>query len=62
MFDVGSSGGFYTEKSPKLMLQEWCTRQKRPKPKFKAVAQEPDKGGGFRSAGSGVNLLLMASC
>eukprot|EP00775_Hariotina_reticulata_P004412 gene4412-4665_t len=50
MFDVGSSGGFYTEKSPKLMLLEWCARQKRPKPKYKAVAQEPDRGAaGFRA-------------
>lgn len=47
-FDVGSRGGFYTEKSPKLMLHEWCTQQKRPKPKYKAVAVDADKGGGFR--------------
>lgn len=48
MFDVGSRGGFYTEKSPKLMLHEWCTQQKRPKPKYKAVAVDPEKGGGYR--------------
>ena len=48
MFDVGSAGGYYTEKSPKLMLHEWCTQQKRPKPKYKAVAVDPDKGGGYK--------------
>lgn len=48
MFDVGSAGGYYTEKSPKLMLHEWCTQQKRPKPKYKAVRIDPDKGGGYR--------------
>jgi hypothetical protein len=53
MFDVGSAGGYYTEKSPKLMLHEWCTQQKRPKPKYKAVAVDPEKGGGYRWAGLG---------
>lgn len=48
MFDVGSRGGFYTEKAPRLMLHEWCTQQKRPKPKYKAVPVEPEKGGGYR--------------
>jgi hypothetical protein len=50
MFDVGSAGGYYTEKSPKLMLHEWCTQQKRPKPKYKAIAIDPERGGGFRCA------------
>lgn len=54
MFDVGSSGGYYTEKSPKLMLHEWCTQQKRPKPKYKAIAIDPERGGGFRCACCGV--------
>ena len=38
--DVGSKGGFYDEKSPKLLLQEWCTREKRPKPRYKALPVE----------------------
>jgi hypothetical protein len=46
MFDVGSRAGFYTEKSPKLLLHEWCTQQKRPRPKFKAVALEQQQQGG----------------
>jgi hypothetical protein len=47
MFDVGSRGGFYTEKSPKLLLHEWCAQQKRPRPKFKAVPleQQQQQGG-----------------
>eukprot|EP00883_Tetradesmus_obliquus_P006330 jgi/Sobl393_1/16814/SZX72388.1 len=49
MFDVGSRGGFYTEKSPKLLLHEWCMQQKRPRPKFKAVPLEGAQDGAFRA-------------
>eukprot|EP00879_Flechtneria_rotunda_P002391 GHRR01002587.1.p2 GENE.GHRR01002587.1~~GHRR01002587.1.p2 ORF type:complete len:488 (+),score=215.76 GHRR01002587.1:456-1919(+) len=49
MFDVGSRGGFYTEKSPRLMLADWCTQQNRPKPRFKAVPVKPDREGGYRA-------------
>ncbi|KAA6421632.1 MAG: putative ATP-dependent RNA helicase DHX57 [Trebouxia sp. A1-2] len=34
----GSKGGYYTEKSPKLLLLEWCQQQKRPKPRYKVLA------------------------
>lgn len=34
----GSKGGYYTEKSPKMLLLEWCQQQKRPKPKYKVLA------------------------
>jgi hypothetical protein len=59
MFDVGSSGGYYTEKSPKLMLHEWCTQQKRPKPKYKAIAIDPERGGGFRCVLWGVGRRFL---
>ena len=34
----GSKGGYYTEKSPKMLLLEWCQQQKRPKPRYKVLA------------------------
>jgi len=34
MMDVGARGGYFDEKSPKLLLQEWCTRNKRPQPRY----------------------------
>lgn len=43
--DVGSRGGYYSEKSPKLLLYEWCQRQKRPRPKFKVVPQQQQAEG-----------------
>lgn len=67
MFDVGSRAGFYTEKSPKLLLHEWCTQQQRPRPKYKAVPTEAEKGGRFRSVvrhqsrvGSTVSLMALS--
>ncbi|KAK9809193.1 hypothetical protein WJX72_011126 [[Myrmecia] bisecta] len=42
MFDVGSRAGFYTERSPKMILMEHCTKQKLGKPRFQA---RPDKHG-----------------
>ncbi|KAF8055672.1 DHX57 [Scenedesmus sp. PABB004] len=49
-FDVGSRGGYYTEKSPKLMLHEWCGQAKRPRPKYKAVPVDAARGGkGWRA-------------
>jgi ATP-dependent RNA helicase DHX57 len=42
MMDVGARGGFFDEKSPKLLLQEWCTRAKRPQPRY--VAQSGSRG------------------
>ncbi|KFM23075.1 Putative ATP-dependent RNA helicase DHX57 [Auxenochlorella protothecoides] len=35
--DVGSKGGYYAGKSPKLLLHEWCLKEKLPKPRYKAV-------------------------
>ena len=34
----GSKGGYYTEKSPKMLLLEWCQQQKRQKPRYKVMA------------------------
>ncbi len=34
----GNKGGYYTEKSPKMLLLEWCQQQKRPKPRYKVLA------------------------
>ena len=36
--DVGAKAGFYTEKSPKMLLQEWCMQQKRPCPRYRITA------------------------
>ena len=34
----GSKGGYYTEKSPKMLLLEWCQQQNRQKPRYKVMA------------------------
>ena len=31
----GSKAGYYTDRSPKLLLLEWSQQQKRPKPRYK---------------------------
>ncbi|QDZ20021.1 DExH-box ATP-dependent RNA helicase [Chloropicon primus] len=42
--DVGSRGGYYTQKTPKMFLHEWCQKQKRPIPKYHPKQQgEGDK-------------------
>jgi ATP-dependent RNA helicase DHX57 len=51
MMDVGARGGYFDEKSPKLLLQEWCTRNKRPRARY--VTQG---GGGSGRGGSGGGL------
>ena len=33
--DVGAKAGFYTEKSPKMLLHEWCMQKKRPTPRYR---------------------------
>lgn len=37
LMDVGSGAGYYAAKSPKLLLHEWCLKEKLPKPRYKAV-------------------------
>lgn len=38
--DVGAKAGFYTEKSPKMLLHEWCMQKKRPTPRYRITAAE----------------------
>ncbi len=38
--EVGSRAGYYTSKSPKMILHEWCNRANRPKPRYKAIITE----------------------
>lgn len=45
MMEVGSAAGYYTSKSPQMILHEWCRRQNRPKPRYKVL---PDEDGRFR--------------
>lgn len=42
--DVGAKAGFYTEKSPKMLLHEWCIQKKRPTPRYRiTVADEGEQ-------------------
>ena len=45
--DVNARAGFYTEKSPKMLLHEWCIAQKRPTPRYR-VTPADDAGGAIR--------------
>eukprot|EP00208_Stichococcus_sp_RCC1054_P007321 CAMPEP_0206144812 /NCGR_PEP_ID=MMETSP1473-20131121/25453_1 /ASSEMBLY_ACC=CAM_ASM_001109 /TAXON_ID=1461547 /ORGANISM="Stichococcus sp, Strain RCC1054" /LENGTH=226 /DNA_ID=CAMNT_0053540783 /DNA_START=230 /DNA_END=907 /DNA_ORIENTATION=+ len=45
MMEVNSKAGFYTSKSPQMILHEWCRRQNRPKPRYKTL---PTEDGRFR--------------
>lgn len=38
--EVGSRAGYYTSKSPKMILHEWCNRDRRVKPRYKTIAME----------------------
>ena len=49
MMDVGSRGGYFTEKSPKMLLLEWCQSNSRGKPRYRAKAV----GGGGGEEGGG---------
>ncbi|CAL8471800.1 g11342 [Coccomyxa elongata] len=40
MMDVGAKAGYYTQKSPKMMLLEWCQQQKRPMPRYRSTTAE----------------------
>ena len=41
--DVGSKGGYYTQKTPKMFLHEWCQKHKRPVPKYHPKQGEGDR-------------------
>ena len=38
MMDVNSKAGFYEVKSPKLLLHEWCLREKAPRPRYRVIS------------------------
>ncbi|PRW33164.1 P-loop containing nucleoside triphosphate hydrolase isoform A [Chlorella sorokiniana] len=40
LMDIGSKAGFYEAKSPKLLLHEWCLREKVPRPRYRPSATE----------------------
>ena len=40
LMDVGSKAGFYEAKSPKLLLHEWCLREKAPRPRYRPSEAE----------------------
>ena len=48
MMDVNSQGGYYSEKSPKLLLHEYCIANKRPRPKYKVLAAVAELGSDLR--------------
>lgn len=41
--DIGSRGGGWSRKSPKLLLLEWTQSRKQPKPRFKALPTDDSK-------------------
>lgn len=45
IMDIGSTGGNWSKKSPRLLLLEWTQAQKRPKPRYKVL---PEANGTFR--------------
>ena len=60
MMEVGSRAGYYTSKSPKMILHEWCNRANRPKPRYKAIATED---GRFRcKVAAHCSSWLLAGC
>lgn len=40
LMDIGSRAGYYEAKSPKLLLHEWCLREKAPRPRYRASQAE----------------------
>ena len=43
--EVGSAAGYYTSKSPQMILHEWARRAGRLKPRYKTL---PTEDGRFR--------------
>ena len=43
VMDIGSRGGGWTKKSPKLLLLEWTQSHEQPKPRFKTLPAENSK-------------------
>jgi ATP-dependent RNA helicase DHX57 len=38
IMDLNSKAGYYTSKSPKMLLHEWCLKEKLPRPKYKTIS------------------------
>jgi ATP-dependent RNA helicase DHX57 len=53
MMDIGSKGGYYDAKSPKLILHEWLLKEKQPKARYKTLP------GPSSSAGNNSNNTTM---
>jgi len=45
MMDIGSKGGYYDAKSPKLILHEWLLKEKQPKARYKTLPGPTGSGG-----------------
>ena len=58
--DVNARAGFYTEKSPKMLLHEWCIAQKRPTPRYR-VTPADDGGGAMRCKVAQFCLVTLCS-
>ena len=40
MMELGSKAGYYTSKSPKMLLAEWAQKEKMQRPRFSSRSQE----------------------
>ena len=60
--DVGAKAGFYTEKSPKMLLQEWCIQKKRPTPRYKITAGDGEEQITKAKVSSVLQTLLGLAC
>ena len=60
--DVGAKAGFYTEKSPKMLLQEWCMQKKRPTPRYKITAGDEREQITKAKVSSCFSLYLKLAC
>lgn len=64
LMDIGSRAGYYEAKSPKLLLHEWCLREKAPRPRYRASQAEGGLwkckvGGAAREQTAALRLLPM---
>lgn len=40
VMDLNSKAGYYASKSPKMLLHEWCLKEKLPRPKYKTISMD----------------------
>jgi ATP-dependent RNA helicase DHX57 len=64
LMDVNSKAGYYEAKSPKLLLHEWCLREKVPRPRYRPISAEGGlwkcKVGAHPAAAAELLLRLLA--